>query len=152
MHPFRKLAVWQKAHELALASYRVTESVSYRRFPGLADQLRRAAFSIPTNIAEGSGRDTPEQFAHFLEIAIGSAREVDYLLLLAADLEAIGRSDHAKLEARNDQVCRMLVALRATIRDRALSKRLGSRGRKSGGEKVSRGRRDREDEPEAQRA
>ena len=91
MHPFRKLAVWQKAHELALASYRVTESVSYRRFPGLADQLRRAAFSIPTNIAEGSGRDTPEQFAHFLEIAIGSAREVDYLLLLAADLEAIGR-------------------------------------------------------------
>ena len=147
MHPFRRLAVWQKGHELALATYRATEGVSYRRFPGLADQLRRAVCSIPANVAEGSGRDTPEQFAHFLEIAIGSAREVDYLLQLAADLEAIARSDHAKLEARNDQVCRMLVALRATIRERALSKRTRTRTRATqpreqaegdGGRKVSR--------------
>ncbi len=132
--------MWRKAHELALVSYRVTESVSYRRYPGLADQLRRAVFSIPTNVAEGSGRDTAVQFAHFLEIAIASAREVDYLLLLAADLDAISRSDHAKLEARTDEVCRMLVSLRATIRKRAFLRSELSRGDKlprKGEKKVS---------------
>lgn len=118
MHPFRRLAVWRKAHELALASYRITELVPHGKFPGLADQLRRAACSIPTNIAEGSGRDSPEQFARFLEIAIASAREVDYLLMLATELGAIATSDHAKLEARTDEVCRMLVALRTTVRTR----------------------------------
>jgi four helix bundle protein len=115
--------VWVKAHEAALATYRVADGVSYRRFPGLADQLRRAVISVAANIAEGAGRDTPEQFCHFLEIAIASAREVDYLLLLAADLEAIDRATHAKLEARNDEVCRMAVALRATVRKRAALKR-----------------------------
>ncbi len=120
MHPFRKLSVWQKAHELALATYRATDGVSYRNFPGLADQLRRAVISIPANIAEGAGRDTALQFCRFLEIAVASAREVDYLLTLAADLEAIQRSEHAKLEARTDQVCRMLVSLRATVQKRAI--------------------------------
>ncbi|MCC6770166.1 MAG: four helix bundle protein [Gemmatimonadaceae bacterium] len=123
MHPFRKLSVWQKAHELALATYRATDGVSHRRYPGLADQLRRAVISVPANIAEGTGRDTALQLCHFLEIAIASAREVDYLLTLAADLEAIPRSDHAKLEARTDQVCRMLVALRATVRKRAIQQK-----------------------------
>jgi len=120
MHPFRRLAVWRKAHLLAISCYRVTEAVSHRRIPHIADQLCRAAFSVPTNIAEGTGRDSPEQFARFLEIAIASAREVDYLLLLSVELGAITTSDHAKLEARTDEVCRMLVALRATVRTRAL--------------------------------
>ena len=127
MHPFRRLSVWLKAHELTLATYRVADAVSYRKFPGLGDQLRRAVMSIPTNIAEGTGRDTPEQFAYFLEIAIASAHEVDYLLLLAADLDAISKSDHAKLEARTDVVARMLSALRSTVRNRALGKREGAK-------------------------
>ena len=120
MHPFRKLLVWRKAHELALATYRATEAVSNRRYPGLADQLRRAVLSVPANTAEGAGRDTAEQFCHFLEIAVASAREVDCLLLIAADLEAIDRSEYTKLEARTEEVCKMLVALRATIRKRAI--------------------------------
>ncbi len=137
MHPFRKLSVWQKAHELALATYRATDGVSYRNYPGLADQLRRAVISVPANIAEGAGRDTALQFCRFLEIAIASAREVDYLLTLAADLEAIQRSEHAKLEARTDQVCRMLVSLRATVQKRAILRKetnapTAKRSRKSG--------------------
>ncbi|MFP5354798.1 MAG: four helix bundle protein [Gemmatimonadota bacterium] len=134
MHPFRKLSVWRKAHELALATYRLTDGVSHIRFPGVASQLRRAAASIPANVAEGAGRDTAEQFCRFLELAVASAREVDYFLLLAADLGAIGKSDHAKLEARTDEVCRMLVALRTTIRRRTMQRnasRAELRGRKS---------------------
>jgi len=140
MHPFRRLSVWRKAHDLALATYQLTDGVSPARFPGLASQLRRAVTSIPANVAEGAGRDTAEQFCRFLEIAIGSAREVDYLLLLAADLGAIARSDHAKLEARTDEVCRMLVALRATIRRRTVQRKVAQaelRGRKMRARSVS---------------
>ena len=118
MHPYRRLTVWQKAHNLALETHRCAERMTWRQFPGLADQLRRAAMSIPANIAEGCGRDTAPQFLHFLQIAIASAREVDYFLLLAADLEAITRVEHARLEARTDEVSRMLVGLRSSVRAR----------------------------------
>jgi four helix bundle protein len=79
----------------------------------------RAAHSIPTNIAEGSGRASGRQFAQFLQIAIASARELDYFLQLAVDLGAISRSDHAKLEARTDEVTKMLVGLRKAVGSRS---------------------------------
>lgn len=115
MHPFRKLRVWQKAHELALRTYRATTGMSGARYLGLAAQIRRAAFSIPANICEGAGRDTAPQLARHLEIAIGSARELDYFILLAKDLGAISSSDHARLAARVDQVCAMAVSLRKRV-------------------------------------
>jgi len=116
MHPFRKLTVWQKAHELALRTYRATTGMSGSLYPGLAAQIRRAAFSIPANISEGAGRDTAPQFARHLEIAIGSARELDYFILLARDLGAISPAEHARLAARIDQVCAMAVSLRKRVR------------------------------------
>ncbi len=116
MHPFRKLTVWQKAHELALRTYRATAGISGAQYPGLPAQIRRAAFSIPANISEGAGRDTAPQFAHHLEIAIGSARELDYFILLARDLGAISPIEHARLAARIDQVCAMAVSLRKKVR------------------------------------
>jgi four helix bundle protein len=85
------------------------------RHPVLAGQLLRAVISIPANIAEGSGRASRKQFAQFLQIAIGSAREVEYLLQLAVDLGAITSKDHAILEARTDEITRMLIGLRHTV-------------------------------------
>jgi four helix bundle protein len=114
MHGFRNLLVWQKAHELTVKVYHHT-SAFQSQYPSLASQLVSAAQSIPANIAEGSGRATAKQFAQSLQIAIGSAREVDYFLLLAADLDAITRRDHAMLEARADEVTRMLIGLRSRI-------------------------------------
>ena len=114
MHPHRKLSVWRKAHELTLRIYRFTDGLG-RSYTGLTHQLRGAAQSVPANIAEGLGRPTNAQFAHHLQIAIASARELDYYLLLARDLEQLGLKDHAILEARTDEVTRMLVALRRTV-------------------------------------
>jgi hypothetical protein len=76
--------------------------------------------SRPTSRRE-RGRSTSAQFANFLQQALGSARELDYHLLLARDLELLSTTDHATLEARTDQVTRMLVALRRTVHDRALT-------------------------------
>jgi four helix bundle protein len=121
MHPFRKLKVWQKAHQLVLRTYRATNGMSSSEYPGLPVQIRKAAQSIPSNISEGAGRDTSRQFAYHLEIAIGSARELDYLMLLAHDLGAIPNAEYQRLAARVDQVCAMTVSLRKRI--------LGPKGR-----------------------
>ena len=132
MHPFRKLKVWRKAHERALRSYRVTKGMSNQDYPGLRDQICRAAQSIPNNICEGAGRDTDPQFAHYLEIALSSARELDYLMLLAHDLGAIPLVEHARLEARIDQVCAMTVNLRKRIKSAASRRPLPARQSKKG--------------------
>ena len=115
MHAFRKLSVWRKAHELALRVYQAAPLIG-RHYPALAGQMLRAAHGIPANIAEGSGRSTGAQFANFLQIAIGSARELDYYRLLAADLGAIPRSQHATLGARTEEVIMMLVGLKRTVK------------------------------------
>ena len=87
MQDFRDLKVWQKAHNVVLAVYRASaEFPAAERF-GLTSQLRRAAVSIPANIAEGCVRSSDADFARFLHISLGSASEVDYYLLLARDLK-----------------------------------------------------------------
>ena len=83
---FRDLRVWQKAHELVLAVYRYTESFPEREKYGLAHQLRRAAISIPANIAEGFGKRSPAEKARFLNIAEGSVEECRYYLILSQEL------------------------------------------------------------------
>ncbi|MCC6929257.1 MAG: four helix bundle protein [Gemmatimonadaceae bacterium] len=118
MQLYKKLSVWRKAHELALRVFRATAPLYAIRQSYLAGQMRRAASSIPANIAEGTGRSTSAQFAQFLQQALGSARELDYHLLLARDLELIAPGDHAMLEARVDEVTKMLVALRRTVANR----------------------------------
>jgi four helix bundle protein len=110
MQDYRRIALWQRAHALALAVYKVT-----RRFPsderyGLASQLRRASVSVTANIAEGRGRGGDRELARFLRIALGSATELSALLLLARDLNLVGAEDHAALDAEVVQVRRMLYA------------------------------------------
>jgi four helix bundle protein len=124
VYPFRKLKVWHEAHALAVRMYALTSDWSDQRFPGLRRQICRAASSIASNIAEGSARDTQAQFAHFLEIAMGSTAELDYHLTLAVDIGALSPKDAAPHVKDVARVSRMLTALRkATRRPRTDSKR-----------------------------
>src|SRR5512144_1767729 len=84
---FRDLVVWQKAHQFVLAVYRLTESFPDREKFGLSHQMRRAAVSIPANIAEGFGKRSQAEKARFLNIAEGSLEESRYYLILAQDLD-----------------------------------------------------------------
>ena len=114
MHSYRRLSVWRKAHELTLRVYRVADAI-HRVYPALADEFKRAALSIPSNIVEGSTCAVRKQFAQCLGFAVAAAREVDCYLQLAVDLGAITSKDHAMLEARTDEVTRMLIGLRKTV-------------------------------------
>jgi four helix bundle protein len=84
MKDFRQLKVWQKAHQLTLAIYQVTGSFPRDEIYGLTSQMRRAAASIPSNLAEGCGRNSDAELARFSSMAAGSASELEYHLLLAA--------------------------------------------------------------------
>jgi four helix bundle protein len=121
MYPFRRLSVWVKAHELTLRIYRTTDGPFARRYPSLSDQLRRAVSAIPANIAEGAGHASDPQFDRCLEIALASAREADYHLLLAKDLGALSSRDHAILEARLGEAQGMMVGLRKRVLERIRS-------------------------------
>lgn len=86
MRDFKELAVWKRSHELTIEIYRVTQKFPREETFGQVSQIRRAAASIPTNIAEGCERQTNAEFANFLNIASGSASEVEYEVLLAKDI------------------------------------------------------------------
>ncbi len=116
MQDFRKLKVWQKAHELALAIYRATAKFPKEELYGLTSQIRRASVSIPTNIAEGCGRSTDSEFARFLHIAMGSAFETEYELLLSLDLGFLAKEEYSRLDAATQETKRMIIALYKTLR------------------------------------
>jgi four helix bundle protein len=116
MQDFRELKVWQKSHALALNVYRATQRVRRSDFPGIVPQLRRSAASIPANIAEGCGHMARREFARFLQIAIASAFELEYHLILAAELGIISRSTFIELESQTKEVKRMLAGLIGRVR------------------------------------
>jgi four helix bundle protein len=111
MQDFRKLKVWDKGHELALETYRVTTSYPNDEKYGLVQQLRRASLSIPVNIAEGCGRGSDADFARFVQMAMGSACEVECELLLSRELGFISEKDYEVLLIDVSEVKRMLSAL-----------------------------------------
>jgi len=111
MQDFQKLQVWQKAHHLTLAIYRISACFpSDERF-GLTSQIRRSAASVGANLAEGTGRATPHDFANFVSYASGSIRETEYHLILAHDLGFIVEADRDKLMVEVLDVQKMLRAL-----------------------------------------
>jgi four helix bundle protein len=116
MRDFKRLAVWKKAHELALATYEATAVFPQSELYGLTSQLRRAAMSIPTNIAEGCGRDGDAEFARFLRISMGSGNEVEYLLLMSRDLTFIDEATYMTLNEQVLETKRMLSGLLARLR------------------------------------
>jgi four helix bundle protein len=109
---FRDLLVWRKAHELVLAVYGFTAGFPRNETYGLAVQMRRAAVSIPANIAEGFRRRGRVDKARFMNLAEGSLEECRYYLILAQDL---GYGDTAKLAGALEEVSRMLGAYAAAI-------------------------------------
>jgi four helix bundle protein len=111
MKDFHELQVWQKAHQLTLAIYRVTAPFPREELFGLTSQLRRACSSIPANLAEGCGRTGDAEFCRFCSIAMGSASELEYHLLLGKDLGHIKPKDYQELSQRSIEVKKMLTAL-----------------------------------------
>jgi four helix bundle protein len=116
MQDFKKLAVWQRAHALTLKVYEVSGGFPSSELYGLTSQVRRAAASVPANIAEGCGRDGGADFARFLQIAQGSASELEYHLLLAHDLRFLTDAAHVACIDELTNVRRMLTSLTQRVR------------------------------------
>ncbi|CAG0926399.1 hypothetical protein TFLX_00054 [Thermoflexales bacterium] len=116
MKDFRELKIWEKAHHLTLAIYHTTAAFPSEERYGLTSQMRRSAASIPTNIAEGCGRGSDDDFRRFLQIAMGSASELEYQLILAHDLGYLASADHERLSTAVIEVKRMLASLITKIK------------------------------------
>jgi len=110
MKDFKKLKVWEKSHHLALKVYGVTRKFPREELYGLTSQMRRSSVSIPTNIAEGCGRNRDTELNRFFEIAMGSASELEYLVLLARDLNFLGKEECNTLMNEITEVKRMLAS------------------------------------------
>lgn len=111
MQDYRKLIVWQKSHQLALEIYGVTRSFPAAERYGLTSQIRRSAVSVPSNIVEGSGRNSSQDFLRFLQIAFSSCGELEYQLLLSKDLGYLKNTEYEKLYGVVNEIRRMLAGL-----------------------------------------
>lgn len=116
MKDFRDLKVWEKSHRVALLVYQLTTSFPKEERYGLISQMRRCAASVPANIAEGCGRGSDADFARFVQVAAGSASELDYHLLLAHDLDLLSTSDYRKTNEDVQEVKRMLAGLLKSLK------------------------------------
>ena len=116
MQDFRELKVWEKGHRLTLAVYRVTGGFPKDELYGMTGQIRRSCASIPANIAEGCGRNGRAELARFLHIAMGSASEPEYHLLLSHDLVFLTAEEHKQLNEDTTEVKRMLTSFIQTLK------------------------------------
>jgi four helix bundle protein len=116
MQNFRDLKVWHKTHALTLAIYAATIDFPAAERYGLTSQMRRAAASIPANIAEGCVRSSDADFARFLHTSMGSASELEYFVLLARDLRFVVDATYNELVDSIEEVKRMLSALIARLK------------------------------------
>ena len=121
MEDFKDLRVWAKAHELTLNIYQTTRSFPKEELYGLTSQMRRSAVSIGANIAEGCGRRSDGEMRRFLQIARGSANELEYHLLLAKDLQLLQAAEFADMEARVHEIQRMLASFATAVKGAAAS-------------------------------
>jgi four helix bundle protein len=113
---FRDLIAWQKAMDLVEIVYEVTARFPSREVFGLTNQLRRAAVSVPSNIAEGQGRESTRDFLHFLGISRGSLQEVQTQLEIASRLRFIDDGDYSRCLSQTDEVARLLHGLSRSLR------------------------------------
>lgn len=116
MKDFRDLQIWQRSHALTLKIYGVTAGFPKEEQYGLISQMRRSASSVPTNIAEGCGRSGDADFARFLQIAMGSASELEYQLILSRDLTYIPMESFEPLSQELSEIKRMLNAFVTKLR------------------------------------
>lgn len=108
---FSRLKVWEKAHGLTLSCYAATSSFPKQEIFGIVSQIRRSASSIPANIAEGCGRRGNAELHRFLQMAMGSASELEYHLLLSRDLNFLRTDLYDGLQTQVTEIKRMLTAL-----------------------------------------
>lgn len=112
---FRDLVVWQKSHKLTLDVYRISSQFPNEEKFGLISQIRRAAYSIPSNIVEGHSRKSKKEFLYFLNIAKGSLEELKYFLILVRDLGYIDDAEHKDLEAKSEEISKMLFSFTKSL-------------------------------------
>lgn len=117
MRNYRDLQVWSKAHNLTLELYRVSRQFPREEIYGITSQLRRAAVSIGANLAEGCGRRTSSELARFVRIAMGSASEVDYHLLLSRDLGFMAADEFTNALAVLIEVRKMLTSFLKSVEE-----------------------------------
>lgn len=116
MRDFRQLKIWEKSHKLTLKIYQLTKDFPKEEIYSLTSQIRRASYSIPTNIAEGCGRGSNKEFAHFLQIAIGSFYELDYQILLAKDLRYVDNDSYLELSDEVNSLQKQIAVLLQKVR------------------------------------
>jgi four helix bundle protein len=116
MKDFKQLEVWKKSHDLTVAIYKATAVFPKSELYGLTSQIRRASSSIPANIAEGCGRSGDPELARFLQIAMGSASELEYHILLARELGFMDESSFEKLDKETTSIKKMLTSFIQKLR------------------------------------
>src|SRR5438270_1777973 len=104
MQNYKELKVWQKSHAFTLKVYEISKSFPKDELYSLTNQLRRAASSIPANIAEGCGKNTNNEFAHFLNISLGSSNESEYFLILSKDLKYLSETNFIELDDNINEI------------------------------------------------
>jgi len=119
MMPYQKLVAWKISHELALETYRITESWPKNELYGLTAQTRRAALSVPTNIAEGAAKFGHREFRRYLDISLGSLSELSYLLLFSRDRGLLSSSDWEVMDLQRNRAGQLLWRLYRSIQRRA---------------------------------
>ena len=115
MKDFRDLKVWARAHQITLAIYRATREFPREETYGMVSQLRRCSASVAANIAEGCGRVVNPEFGRFLGMAMGSASELEYFLLLSRDLDFISKAKYESMARNVCEMQRMLNGLMAKV-------------------------------------
>ena len=113
--PHKNLLAWQKSMDLVVDIYNITQQFPKEELYGLSSQLRRAAVSVPSNIAEGAADRTPQQFSNFLSNAIGSLNEIDTQLMVAYRLGYLDEENHACLHGRVDECLALTYGLRKSL-------------------------------------
>ena len=116
MQSFKNLKVWEKAHAMTLDVYRSTSAFPKAELYGLTSQMRRSSASIGANIAEGCCRNGDKDFGRFIQIAAGSAGELEYHIILAGDLGLLTAVDYQRLSTETIEVKKMLASLLQKLR------------------------------------
>lgn len=115
MQDFKNLKVWQRSHHLVKMIYHITHHFPQEEIFNLTRQIRRSAISIASNISEGCGRGSDTDFARFIQIAIGSASELEYRILLAKELDYLTVTEYSELTEEIIKVKKMLTSLKKKL-------------------------------------
>ena len=115
MHNYKEMKIWQKARVQVKAVYNISKKLPKEELYRLTSQIRRAAVSVPANIAEGAGRGTDRDVCHFLDIARGSLFELDTLLILANDLEYVSEENSNPVLGSINEIIKMMVSFESRL-------------------------------------